>query len=62
MNIERNDARKVDQKTLNSSILKLSFNSGNSEFSRFKILCHILDRFEDIFGTIVSIKSLDMFL
>ncbi len=45
---------------LNSSIRKLSCSSGNSEFSRFKILFYILEKLEDIFSTIFFIKSLVM--
>jgi len=62
----------LDSLELNSSILKLSFNSRNSEFSRLSTFIHILERFRGnftlceavfvsfkyIFGTIFFIKRL----
>ena len=46
----------------NSSSRNSSFKVGKSDFSRLKTLVHILDKPEDIFGIIVSIKSLAIFI
>jgi hypothetical protein len=46
----------------NSSRRNSSFEVGKSDFSRLKILVHILDKPEDIFGIIILIKSFAIFI